>query len=346
MSIQKKHKKPTVHDFHFDAVSAEVTLATINSLDFPFLFLDSSHTIIQANKAAASYLNASNENLIGKKCPRLRKAKFCDICPLEDAIKSGKSERRNVYDDHGKKWYSSLIFPLPFVTENNRSTFILILIDITEKKIADINLLQEKMKSSILANNFLELIYKMLEMRDPAISRHHKSVSMLATAIAEEIGLDHNTIEGIRIAALLHDIGKISVPSEILFRPGQITDLEYSFIQKHPVYGRDLMAPLSFPWSVSEIIYQHHERMNGSGYPEGIKGDKIRLESKIISVAEVVAAMSSHQSYRPAHSIEETLYEIETNRGTLYAPEVVDACLLLFREKGFTFNIEAGAAII
>jgi putative nucleotidyltransferase with HDIG domain len=186
----------------------------------------------------------------------------------------------------------------------------------------------------------------MLEMRDPAISKHHKSVSLLATAIAAEIGLDRDTIEGIRIAALLHDIGKYSVPSEILARPGKLSNLEYSYIQKHPLYGRDLIAPLSFPWSISEIIYQHHERMNGSGYPEGIMGDKIRLEAKIISVAEVIAAMTSHQTYRPAFSIEETLREIETNRGTLYAPEVVDACLSLFREKGFTFNIEAGAAII
>jgi putative nucleotidyltransferase with HDIG domain len=199
------------------------------------------------------------------------------------------------------------------------------------------------MRSSVLANNFLELIQQMLEKRDPHISRHHKSVSFLATAIAAEIGLDRDTIEGIRIAALLHDIGKISVPSEILTRPGRLSSLKYSYIQKHPLFGRDLMAPLSFPWSVSEIVYQHHERMNGSGYPEGIMDDKIHLEAKIIAVAEVVEAMTSHQSYRPAFSIEETLREIETNRGTLYAPEVVDACLLLFREKGFTFKGEAGA---
>jgi putative nucleotidyltransferase with HDIG domain len=346
MSKPKNRKKTTVHDYRFADVSAEVSLATINSLNFPFMFIDSSHTILHANNAAASYLKTSSDTFIGKKCPRLRKENICIFCPLDAAIKSGKSEHRDVFDDREKKWYVALVSPLPFVTEKNLPIFILTIVDITDKKLAEENLLQEKIRSSILADNFLELIHKMLELRDPAISKHLKSVSLLATAIAAEIGLDRNTIEGIRIAALLHDIGKISVPSEILARPGRLSSLEYSYIQKHPLYGRDLIAPLSFPWSVSEIIYQHHERMNGSGYPEGILGDKIRLESKIISVAEVVEAMSSHQVYRPAFSIEETLREIETNRGTLYAPEVVDACLLLFREKGFSFKVEAGTARI
>ena len=345
MSKPKNVKNLTTQDFRFAGLSDEFFLATINSLNFPFMFIDSSHTILQANNASASYLKTSLDNFIGKNCPRRRKEKICVLCPLEDAIKSGKSERRDVYDDREKKWYTALVFPLPFITEKNRPIFILTLIDITEKKLADENLLQEKIKSSVLADNFQELIQKMLELRDPHISAHHKSVSFLATVIASEMGRDSHTIEGIRMAALLHDIGKISVPSEILSRPGKLHELEYSYIKMHPISGRNLLASLSFPWSVSEIIYQHHERINGSGYPEGIKGDKIRLEAKIISVAEVVEAMTSHQSYRSAFSIEETLREIENNRGTLYDPEVVDACLILFRKKGFSFKDmgEAGA---
>jgi len=299
------------------------------------MFIDSSHTILHANSAAASYLNTAQNKINGKKCPRLRRDSICTLCPLDAAIESGKAEHRDVYDYREKKWYVVLVSPLPFITNKNLPIFALTTVDITDKILADDNLRLEKVKSSILAVNFLELIYKMLEQRDPNISKHLKSVSSLAVAIASEIGLDRDLIEGIRVAALLHDIGKYSVPSEILCRPGKLSDVEYSFVKKHTLFGRDLIAPLSFPWSISEIIYQHHERMNGSGYPEGMRGDKICIEAKVISVAEVVVAMTSHQPYRPAHSIEDALKEIEKNRGILYDPDVANACLALFREKGF-----------
>lgn len=323
--------------FRFADVDSEITHTAINSLIFPFMFIDSSHRILMANDASSSYLNLPIEKLAGHTCPRLHKEKYCIYCPLDQVIETNKSEMREVYDEIMNKWFAAMVFPVPFITDDNQSIYILNVLDITDKKFAESNLIHEKVQSTTLAGNYLQVIQNMLELRDPSISKHHKSVSLLAFAIAVDLGLDRDMIEGLRIAALIHDIGKISVPAEILSRPGKLSPLEYSYVQKHPVFGRDLIAPVSFPWPVGEIIYQHHERMNGSGYPEGITSDKIRLEAKIISVAEVVDSMTSHQTYRPAYGIKDTLKETENNRGTLYAPEVVDACLRLFREKGFTF---------
>lgn len=136
---------------------------------------------------------------------------------------------------------------------------------------------------------------------------------------------------------MVHDIGKISIPSEILSKPGKLAREEFNLILSHPVSGYEIVKNINFPGSVAEIIYQHHEKMNGSGYPRGLKGKKILLEARILCVADVVEAMSSHRPYRPAHGIEKALEEIVKNKGTLYDPAVVDVCVDLFRKGGFEF---------
>jgi putative nucleotidyltransferase with HDIG domain len=160
----------------------------------------------------------------------------------------------------------------------------------------------------------------------------------LARVIAEEMGLPKERIESIEIAGNLHDIGKIKVPIEILSKSGQLSDLEFEIIKTHCQVGYDIIKSIDFPWPVGEIILQHHERIDGSGYPRGLKRENILIEAQILAVADVVEAMSSHRPYRPSLGINAALEEIEKNRGILYEPEVVDVCLRLFREDRFSFN--------
>ena len=166
---------------------------------------------------------------------------------------------------------------------------------------------------------------------------HQRRVCQLSISIAQEMTLPEDQIEGIRIASLIHDIGKIGLPTEILSKPTKLSDIEFSLIKEHSQIGYNILKSIDFSYPVAEIILQHHERLNGSGYPDHLKGDKILLEGKIIALADVVEAMSSHRPYRPALGIDKALEEIFQNRGILYDPKVVEACLKLFREKGFKF---------
>jgi len=150
--------------------------------------------------------------------------------------------------------------------------------------------------------------------------------------------LSQDKIEGIRITALVHDIGKISVPAEILTKPSKLNEMEFDLIKNHSKIGNDILKKIDFPWPLAEIVLQHHERMDGSGYPAGLSGKKILLEARILGVADVVEAMSSHRPYRPTLGIDKALEEISQNKGILYDPEVVDTTIKLFKEEGFKFE--------
>lgn len=176
-----------------------------------------------------------------------------------------------------------------------------------------------------------------VESRDPYTAGHQRRVADLATAIAGEMSLSRDRIEGIRMAGMIHDIGKISIPAGILSKPGRITEYEFGMIKSHPQVGYDILKQIEFPWPVAQMVYQHHERIDGSGYPQGISGEAILLQAKILGVADVVEAMASHRPYRPALGIEKALEEISQNKGLLYDPDVVYACLKLFKEKRFEF---------
>ncbi len=193
-------------------------------------------------------------------------------------------------------------------------------------------------KLSNLTENAVSALAYASELRDQYTAGHQKHVMKLATSIAKKMELEKNRVSYLRLAAMVHDVGKIIVPAEILNKPGQLNSIEISFIRQHPVAGRDIFKQVDIDYPVSKIIYQHHERIDGSGYPEGIKGDEMMLEAKILAVSDVVEAMSSHRPYRPAPGIDAALEEIEKNSGTLYDPEVVNTCLQLFREEGFNFD--------
>jgi PAS domain S-box-containing protein len=171
-----------------------------------------------------------------------------------------------------------------------------------------------------------------VEARDPYTAGHQRRVADLAAAIAGEMKLSDEQVEGIKMAGIIHDLGKIQVPAEILSKPGKLNDLEFQIIQTHPQVGFNLLKGIEFPWPIAEMVLQHHEKMDGSGYPQGLKGDDILLEARILAVSDVVEAMSSHRPYRPALGIEKALKEISRNRGILYDPDVVDACIKVFEE--------------
>ena len=182
------------------------------------------------------------------------------------------------------------------------------------------------------------IIMKVVETRDPYSIGHHQKVSKLAMAIAQEMKLPQDKIEGTRIASLVHDIGKVNLPTEIVSKPSKLVEVEFNLIKNYPKTGYDILKKVDFPWPIAEIVFQHQEKIDGSGYPRGLKGDEICIEAKILGVANVVEAMSSYKSYRPALSIDDALAEIVENKNILFDPEVVDTCLNLFKEKGFKFK--------
>ncbi|MGZ4960103.1 MAG: PAS domain S-box protein [Methylomonas sp.] len=184
----------------------------------------------------------------------------------------------------------------------------------------------------------IQTIAGTVEARDPYTAGHQRRVAELATAIAQELGLSAEQVNGIHFAAIIHDLGKIHIPAEILSKPGKLRDIELMLIKTHPQSGYDILKDVKFPWPIATFILQHHERLDGSGYPQGLKDEEILLESKILTVADVVEAMSSHRPYRPAIGIKAALAEVERGRGTSYDPMVVDACLRLFTEKQFKFS--------
>jgi putative nucleotidyltransferase with HDIG domain len=184
----------------------------------------------------------------------------------------------------------------------------------------------------------IQAISYTMETRDPYTADHQKRVAQLACAIAKEMGLAARQIEGIRVAGLLHDIGKIAVPAEILSKPGKLTDSEFSVIKDHPKVAFDILKNIEFDWPIAQIVVQHHERLDGSGYPYGIQAKDILPEARILAVADVVEAMSSHRPYRPALGVDAALAEVARGDGTLYDPEVVRACAKVFKKRGFKFE--------
>jgi len=183
----------------------------------------------------------------------------------------------------------------------------------------------------------IQAISMTVEKRDPYTSGHQQRVADLTKAIARELELPQDQIESIYMAAAIHDIGKIALPAEILVKPIQLSDIEISLIQAHAQAGYDILKGIEFPWPIADIVLQHHERMDGSGYPHGLAGDKILFEARIIGVADVVETMASHRPYRPSIGMDKALEEINGNSGTLYDPRVVEACLKLFNDKKFEF---------
>ena len=227
-----------------------------------------------------------------------------------------------------------------FLRDNNfKPTAILTVArDITERKLAEAKLKRTLDRLRKAVGTTIQVLVSAVEPKTPIPPVTRSRYEDLACVIAKEIGLDQDKIEGIHMAGIIHDIGKLSIPAEILSKPTKLTELQFSLIKEHSRSGYEILKDVESPWPLAEIVYQHHERINGSGYPRNLKGDEILMESRILAVADVVEAMASHRPYRPTLGIEAALEEIEKNKGILYDNTVADACLKLFREKGYQFT--------
>jgi len=212
-----------------------------------------------------------------------------------------------------------------------------------ERKRKNNALQAEKPAQTLYSFDRLQRVYEeairamgvMMEVRDPYTAGHQQRVSCICVEISKELSLPAQEVKGIQMAALIHDIGKLAFPAEILSKPGKLSDAEFDLIKTHPSVGYGIIKDIEFPWPIAQIILQHHERMNGSGYPAKLSSDNIPLEARILSVADVIEAMASNRPYRPSKGLNMALEEISNNKNILYDGDVVDACLKLFCTKGF-----------
>lgn len=312
----------------------EIQKAMIACSPLAIYSIDLSGNVLTWNKSAEKMFGWTAQEVLGKQLPMIPKSKNHEFLALRHKVLTekgfvGKELIRQRKD--GTQFPMSLSVA-PIHDKDGRIVGIMSAAeDITNRK-------QDQKKLVKAMNATIEALSKVVDTRDPYTSGHQDQVSKLSTKIAKELKLPDNKIEGIRIASLIHDIGKIGIPSEILTKPSQLTDLEFLLIKNHSRIGYDILKNVDFSYPIAEIVLQHHERINGSGYPNNLKGDDILLEARIIGVADVVEAMVSHRPYRPALGLDKALTEIIKNKGILYDPEVVDICVKLFKEKGFKFE--------
>ncbi len=289
-------------------------------------------TIALVNAAFETLSRYSKEELEGKKSW----TEFVVPEDLESMAEHHKARR----SDRGA---APAEYSFGFVNRNGQRREVLVAVDMvsgTRRSVASlVDITDLKMAEASLRralDSLIQVLGSTAASRDPYTAGHQERVTSLAVAVAQEMELPDECVQGIRNAGIVHDIGKMSVPAEILSKPTTLTATEYALIKVHPVVAFDILKDVAFPWPIADIILQHHERMDGSGYPAGLQGEEIRLEARILAVADVVEAMASHRPYRPALGIDAALQEIMDNKGTKYDAEVVEACLRVF-ESGYTF---------
>ena len=302
--------------------------------------LDFDLRIIQANPTMEKW-HADAMPLVGKKCYQAYQgnAEPCRPCPAHRTLITGKPHfetmARQANDGKTLRWMDAYSFPWRRASDGKLIGVVMYVRDITKRLEAEEALAGSLKKLRKTLNAAVSALATTVETRDPYTSGHQSRVARLACAIAQEMGVSQDLLEGLQVMGFLHDIGKIGVPVEILCKPSELTQYEYHIIRSHPKIGYEILKGIEFPWQVANTVLQHHERLDGSGYPEGRFRDDIILEAKIIAVADVTEAMASHRPYRPAVGLEKALKEISLNCGTLYDSEVVNACLRLFTDKGF-----------
>ncbi len=314
----------------------------LESMEDGYFEQDLAGSFIFVNDSMSRIYGYSKEELIGlnyKQYTDLVSGRKC-FHAYENIYKTGKPGKVVDFDitrKDGTRRHVESSVSLIKDPDGNSIAFRGIVRDVTERKQGEEALSRSfaRLRDALAAT--VGATAMIVETRDPYTAGHQRRVADLGRAIAVEMQLTDEQIEGIHMAGMVHDLGKISVPSEILSKPTMLTDLESRLIKTHSQAGYDILKDIEFPWPIARIVLEHHERMDGSGYPNGLKGAQLLPESRILSVADVVEAMASHRPYRPGLGIEAALDEIEANRGILYDPLVVDACLKLFREKGYRF---------
>jgi PAS domain S-box-containing protein/putative nucleotidyltransferase with HDIG domain len=302
-------------------------------------------------KGEFTYINPAIETILGYKSEEILGKYFGDIAGKEDALRYDKAfqEVRNgkqtikedivilIHKDGSERYFSISGAP-SFDSKNNFIGLVGILKDLTDIRKSEMELKRSFEKLESVMSSTIDAISIIVESRDPYTAGHQRRVTQLATAIAGDMGLSDEKIDLIRMGSLIHDIGKIYIPAEILTKPTRLNDIELSLIKSHPLVGYNILKQVDFIPAIVDMVYQHHEKIDGSGYPLGISGDEILLESRIITVADMVEAMASHRPYRAAMGTKAALEKIKQQRGITLDASAVDTCLKLFEEKGFKFK--------
>jgi PAS domain S-box-containing protein len=317
--------------------------AILDTVDTHISLVDSDMKILWANKKA---MELFGRDMVGKHCCEAyygtkETCSNSSSCITKQAFQKGNAKRKStkmITRGGVRMFFEGIARVVSRDRAGNPTAVVKIYKDITKRMLA-----QEELRNSMqqlrknLANT-IQAMARTVETRDAYTAGHQKRTTDIASAIAFEMGLSKETIDGIRMAGVIHDLGKISIPAEILSKPGIISDSEFSLIKQHPQSGFEILKGIDFKWPVADIVLQHHERINGSGYPYGRQGDDILLEARVIGVADVIEAMASHRPYRPALGIDDAFEEITTNSGVLYEPDVVDAAVDLFTRKGYQLH--------
>ena len=319
--------------------SREQYRSLVENINDVIFSLDKEGTVLYVSPVIETLAGYQPEEVVGNSFKAF-------ICPedIEEVVKNFESviggtiepkRFRLIASDGSLRHVRSSSRPL---TENGEVVGVTgIISDITER----IEAQREREANAERLQKFLmqtiEAIAATVEARDPYTAGHEKRVAQLASAIAASMGFSEEMVQGVALAASIHDLGKLRVPAEILSKPGFLSEIEYELIKVHPQAGFDIVKSIQFAQPIAQMVLQHHERIDGSGYPQGLKGDEILPGARILAVADVVEAMSSHRPYRPGLGIDAALEEISRHRGVCYDPDVVDHCITLFRERGFAF---------
>ncbi|MHB9133700.1 MAG: HD domain-containing phosphohydrolase [Armatimonadota bacterium] len=317
--------------------AAQQWRATFDAISDPLFVVDADGCVVRGNNAAVKLFGKSHDEIVNLRCNELIHG--IDNCPEKCLLRHVKNLRHTESEALaiGDRWFRVTIDPL-FDERGAFQGAIHLMDDITDYRRTEEELQQNYERLESVLDNTIAAIAKIVEMRDPYTAGHERRVSQLSCAIGRVMGLPERQVEGLRVGGMLHDIGKLYVPSEMLSKPTMLSEIEYDLIRNHANAGHEILKTVNFPWPVAEMAYQHHERLDGSGYPNGISGEKILLEARIIAVADVVESMASHRPYRPARGIDSALEEISTKSGALYDPAVVEACLEVFKDRTFTLE--------
>ena len=333
--IQHKQAGEALH-------KSEGFLNTIfESINDPFNIIDRDYRIIKANESYARMRGKTVDQLIGRRCYKVlqNRNSVCEGCSVKETFDSAKpltKEKLASFSGGSHAWVE--IYTYPILDEKGSVVNVIEYTrDITERKQVEEALRESLKKLQRTTDGVIQAIARIVEIWDPHMAGHQRRVTQLACTIAREMSLSEEQIEAIRIAGLFHDIGMMTIPAEILNKFDKINENKLNIIKSHVHVGYEILKEVEFDWLVTQIILQHHERMDGSGYPQGLAGDEILLEARILGVADVVEAMFSGRPYRAPLGIIKTLIEVFKERRSLYDPKVVDACLNVFAERGFNF---------
>jgi len=290
-------------------------------------------------KKILSVLSSSHRNIKGISITELDIFRRKAFDSIFDVLQNGiEFSKEAVFISNSPKYSNVTIKGVPIFEDDNFTGSVILIEDMTERIIAEKKLKQSYEKLRKATEDIVQAMAATSEMRDPYTAGHQKKTRELAIAIAREMEVDREQLEALKFAGMIFDIGKISIPADILSKPGKINSYEFDVVKSHSKVGYEILKKIEFPWSIAMIVYQHHERLNGSGYPNELKDSEILLEARILAVADVVEAMTSHRPYRAALSIEDALNEIIKNKTELFDPDVVDACVKVFKKEKFVFT--------